>query len=355
MFQIITFFLSLCLTFLSGEGNSLFLRQIQRGRTGDFAIFSQGKSYSLVRIHAISQNALIFEELSIPHSQWKRVKADFAQSWQDWYRAGAPFVTSWEMKEYTLPSGQLQEGFSFSQKSWIQLQSERDVLKMLLSQSFSPLSLSEYSRIGSSSSSTREETYSIWVPPAFAKKYPEKLSFIRGWKTSWSEKQKLVLYFCENTDSNLATALPLFISWKRKSTQKNFVWIDGGRDLPSYHSFLPRPSPRILHLHHCFEEEREGIEWTIEVPSYYREFALSFQEKGFPLSPPQMIPCQEVRELISKQKKQTKIVQLFLPFDTLENYLEEGLSYFYRIEVLDFPTLSAESLAPFIYSSKRSG
>lgn len=98
-------------------------------KNGDYIVSELNQTYTLLRIHQISSEALILEEISFPPNAVKMGK----DSLEAWLSKGAQGHTSWHILEWDLNNSKISECFSFTRNAWLLLNESDSILIKLLS------------------------------------------------------------------------------------------------------------------------------------------------------------------------------------------------------------------------------
>jgi len=87
--------------------------KFQQAESGTYIVTEQNQTTSLLHLHTIKENTLLFEEISIPSHRVHHT------DWKGWVKSGAPGHTSWIMYEVDLNQNRITECYSLSRKAWI--------------------------------------------------------------------------------------------------------------------------------------------------------------------------------------------------------------------------------------------
>lgn len=224
----ITLFFASSLTALSLKD------KLVKGEVGDYIITEQNRLCSLIRIHTLTLEKLIIEEISFPEaSRPKNIK--------EWLISGAKGHTSWSLIEINLSKTSVESCFSFTKNAWLVWSADDSFLLKILDIPFSPILDQERRRIGPPVAEGLD-TRKIWNPPLFfeGKKesspqfspfrliYPKDGSLLSG---------KRIELFFNNRGDNFP-----FPYWGQITDESDaalkFRVIDSGRNLSS-----PKKSP----------------------------------------------------------------------------------------------------------------
>lgn len=101
-------------------------------RKGDYLVTAQGKMATMLHIFDRSPNTLAIEEISIPMAQ---LPCSF-EGWKQWMKIGAPGNTSWMVYVIELKSGNMQQCYSITKRSWVNISQANNFLTTLLNLPF---------------------------------------------------------------------------------------------------------------------------------------------------------------------------------------------------------------------------
>ena len=94
---------------------------------GTYIVSQQNQLVTLLHLHTKKEHKLLFEEVSIPLHQSKKI------TWSKWLEKGAPGHTSWILYEVDLQKNKVTECYSLNRKSWIPTEEMEAFLLPLIS------------------------------------------------------------------------------------------------------------------------------------------------------------------------------------------------------------------------------
>lgn len=164
-----------------GETQLLLRDNLLQARPGDYLVTAQNKNYTILIIKKKEFEQLSIEEVTIPMS----CLSSSSFSWRNWIETGAPGHTSWVMYVIHLPTGTMQQAFSFTKKEWVTISQQRNFLSTLLNLSFNRVVESERKKIGPPPSSDSIDRRSYWQPRLIVEgKAIQGIAF-DAWRTRW--------------------------------------------------------------------------------------------------------------------------------------------------------------------------
>lgn len=205
---------------------------LKKGHVGDFIVTEQDNTYSLLWIHALSEELLSLEEITIPQNliDLKTV------NWQKWVKENAKGHTSWTRYQIDLHDNQLLYAFSFSKKGWLRLDESQQFLTRLLSLSLSKIPQEKQRKIGPPPPSSGEDRRALWVPPLIL--HGKKISSpsFEVWGATWPRDKtpisecRLEIYF---SSGEFVSPFPYWIEIKSPHYAAKIRTVDSGHNMAS--------------------------------------------------------------------------------------------------------------------------
>lgn len=162
---------------------ALSLREnIQRAEPGDFIVAIQNKNYTLLHIYDKTSDMLTIEEITIPIGRMPSIR-----SWKEWVQQGAPHSTSWILYRINRRTGDIPEGFSVSQNSWLDMSKGDTFLPTLLNLRFTPVPLSERRKIGPPPTHGSPDQRTYWQPKMMVNNQQIPGVTFDTWRTYWPQ------------------------------------------------------------------------------------------------------------------------------------------------------------------------
>lgn len=171
-----------CIFPLRGDGTELLLKDnLSRAQPGDFLVTTQNKNYTLLLIRNKDAELLSIEEITVPLS---RVPKD-SFSWKNWVQKGAPGHTCWVMYTIDLPSGTMQQIFSFTKNEWVSIPQAQNFMTTLLNLRLKHVPNSERKKIGPPPASDSFDRRPFWQPRLVVDGKEIKGVSFEAWRTRW--------------------------------------------------------------------------------------------------------------------------------------------------------------------------
>lgn len=179
---ILSFVLTVGLLFPLMADSELLLREnLGRAQPGDYLVTAQNKNYTILIIRSKENEFLSIEEITMPMS---RVSSD-SFSWRNWVEKGAPGHTCWVMYTIHLPSGTMQQTFSFTKNEWVTIPQSQNFLSTLLNLHLKKVADNERKRIGPPPSSDTVDRRAYWQPSLVVDGKKIQGVAFDAWRTRW--------------------------------------------------------------------------------------------------------------------------------------------------------------------------
>lgn len=221
-YKIAVFFLCLPLFLFASE--SYLLKNLQKAKSGDYVVISQGKNYTLFHI-VDAQNALLtVQEVAIP--------ATLAQaqvtSWPAWIQKRAPCNTSWVQYQIDLNSGQLKNYYSFTKNGWFTVPEAENFLQTLLQLDLVSIPPSKRKKVGSSKG--------FWEPKMVINGQIHPEVHFNAYTTQWPKdggplSDKVIEIYLPEDAENYPAYFPYWLQTQGVIGQAKVRIVDSGRGL----------------------------------------------------------------------------------------------------------------------------
>lgn len=167
---------------LQGDESELLLRDnLTRAQPGDFLVTAQNKNYTLLIMRSKDAELLSIEEITIPMS---RVPND-SFSWRNWVLKGAPGHTCWVMYTIHLPSGTMQQIFSFTKNEWVSIPQAQNFMTTLLNLRLQRVADRDRKKIGPPPASDSFDRRPFWQPRLVVDGKAINGVAFDAWRTRW--------------------------------------------------------------------------------------------------------------------------------------------------------------------------
>lgn len=252
--------------------------RLLEGKPGDYIVTLQERNYSLLLLREVRQDALLFEEITVPVHLINKS----SPSWKEWLAKGGSGHTSWVQYEIDPKTFQLLEAYSFSKNGWLYLDEADYMLFKLLSLPLVPVANGDRKKIGPAPREDETDRRKLWNPP-FAFEGKKMPSPSEAWKTFWPQDNSLlsscqiILYFPPKELSSF----PSWIEASNGHFSYAIKLIDSGKNITSpLKRVFPHRPPQILKPVH----EKDQIHIPVRSSYYYKSFSLFASDAAKPRS-----------------------------------------------------------------------
>lgn len=167
---------------LFGSESELLLKEnLSRAHPGDYLVTVQNKNYTLLAIRNKDEQFLNIEEITMPAS---RVPSG-SFSWKNWVEKGAPGNTCWIMYTIHLPSGSVQQTFSFTKNEWMTVPQSQHFLSTLLNLPLRRIPDRERKKIGPPPATDHPDRRAHWQPRLIVEGQNIQGVAFEAWRARW--------------------------------------------------------------------------------------------------------------------------------------------------------------------------
>lgn len=169
-------------SYLGAQETEMLLRDnLYRAQAGDYLVTAQNKNYTLLMIRERNGEQLSIEEITLPMS---RLNSD-SFSWRNWVEQGAPGHTCWVLYTIHLPTGTMQQTFSFTKNEWIIIPQSQNFLSTLLNLRLQLVPDNERKKIGPPSAADWVDKRPYWQPRLVVDGKAIQGVAFDAWRTRW--------------------------------------------------------------------------------------------------------------------------------------------------------------------------
>lgn len=181
MFKALCIFLMSIFTYATAD--ELVLKDnLSKARSGDYLVTLQNKNYTVLLINKKDADTLVINEITIPTSC---LSTNPPFSWKGWVEAGAPKNTSWLAYTIYLPTGTMQNIFSYTRNEWVSIPQSQNFLTTLLNLHLQKIPDNERKRIGPPPSTEHIDRRPVWQPKLIVDGNWIKGVAFEGYHTRW--------------------------------------------------------------------------------------------------------------------------------------------------------------------------
>lgn len=154
---------------------------LRRAKPGDFVVTLQQKNYTLLLVRSYFGDDIGIEEITVPVNLIP--KGNF--SWRSWVQQGASCHTAWIYYRVNIPSGTIQQAYSFSRHEWISIPQWQNFMTTLLNLPLYPISERDRKRVGPPPSGDTPDRRPIWQPKMVVDGQEIAGVAFEAWRTRW--------------------------------------------------------------------------------------------------------------------------------------------------------------------------
>lgn len=176
-----TLFFCLFLPLQATENELLLRDNLQRAQPGDFIVTLQNKNNTLLLVRSKDENYIGIDEITVPSTRIPQK----GFSWRNWVEKGAPGSTCWVMYMIHLPTGTIQQTYSFTKKEWVTVPQSQNFLSTLLNLQLHLVSEGDRKKVGPPPSKDSPDRRNVWQPQLIVD--GQKIPGIKfnAWRTRW--------------------------------------------------------------------------------------------------------------------------------------------------------------------------
>ncbi len=255
-----TVLITLIFLFLAPLHAFPFKNIFSQGNTGDYSIYQNGSSVTILSIHSKELPFITFEEITVPKSIYENVKG---KDLNTWVNNNAPGNTCWTLMEINLDTLQVTGSYCLSRKSHLYINKEDTLIASLLNLDLTPVKEEDRSKIGPRRGE-KVDTRPLWKPSMFVggkKKEPNKMDVYQSnWENDGSalSGKQIQLYLLNDFP------FPYWIQLAGSIGSKKMISIDSGVALISPAEKIPRVPPKFISGLVPSEGDSEILSFTVQ-------------------------------------------------------------------------------------------
>lgn len=290
---------------------------------GDYSIYQNGKSVTILNIHSKALPYITFEEITLPKKIYENVKGIDLNLW---LKKGAKGNTSWSLIELNIDNLEVTSAFCFSRKTHLSLTKEDTLISSLLNLDIKKIPKRNLLRIGPRNGN-KKDTREFWMPSCFVsgkKVKPKKMEVYGG---TWGKDasplsgKDIDLYLLNDF------AFPYWIQIHGNVGSKKMVSLDSGKGLKSPISKIPKMPPKFLSGLEKWENQEDTFSFLIQgdrVISNYNVYILEIAKNNTTLIPVEanygniathVLKFNISRDILTKKLISGKKYRLYLSYD----------------------------------------
>ena len=245
-----------------------------RGNIGDYSIYQNGSSVTILTIHSKELPFIIFEEITLAKNIYDNIKgADL----NTWVKKGARGCSSWTVMEINTKTLDITSAYCFTRHAHLCLNAEDTLITSLLSLDIKKIAKENLLRIGPRSFN-KKDTRPYWIPSMFVsgkKKEPKKMEVYGGiWDKDGSplSGRSIDLYLLNDF------AFPYWIQIHGAAGGKKMVSIDSGKGLFSPVKDIPKIAPSFASSLEIWNNEISKFSFLVNGDRSFSNFSLHLLE-----------------------------------------------------------------------------
>lgn len=241
-----------CLTFFSplqgSDPSIIHLKdQFQKAQIGDFIIALQNKCYTLLRIHDKNESSVTIEEITVPENVMGCFKDNDTKNlhWRRWVQQGAPKNSSWVIYLISLKTGKIEEYYSYTRQSWIDVNGLDNLLPSLLNIPFQFIPPAKRRKVGPPPLYGEADKRNAWQPRLITDgKMIPKAKF-EAFTTVWPKDEsplanKTIEIYLPLGYPQVPSYFPYWLQVEDKVATVKVRVVDSGKQMTSLAPGLPR-------------------------------------------------------------------------------------------------------------------
>jgi hypothetical protein len=208
----------------------LVLREnLSRAKTGDYLVTVRNKNYTVLLIQEKKDDSLIVHEITIPGAKFP----SWIPTWRSWVESGAPNHTAWMAYKIDLRDGRIENMYSFTHQSWMNLSETDNLFTKLINLPFQPLPMEKRRYVGTSDGSRR-----LWHPRMVVDGRIVPGVYFDAWAAKWPNdgsdmSSKLLHIYIPQESERYPSYFPYWMRVKAMAGKTNIRIADSGSGLSS--------------------------------------------------------------------------------------------------------------------------
>jgi hypothetical protein len=303
-------------TFLTHLESLPFKEIFINGDPGDYSIYQNGKSLTLLHIHSKNLPFLTLEEITFPKNIYENIKGE---KLNDWILKGALGSTSWTLMEINTHTLEITSTYCFSKNAHLDLKKEDTLIASLLNLSVKKLPKENLLRVGPKGG-TKNDTRDIWMPTMNRyglKATAKKMDVYEGvWDKDSSplSGKEINLYMFDDFP------FPFWIKIQGNLGSKKMICMDSGKKLSSLVKSIPKMAPSFLSGLEKWSGEENKFSFLLKADRSVNSYTIYLLEVC--KNSPSLIPVD-----ISFQKIDGNVIKFDIEKQALSNRLTSGKKY----------------------------
>jgi hypothetical protein len=255
-----TILISLIFCFFQSLYGVVFKDIFSKGEVGDYSVYQNGSSVTILHIHSKELPFITFEEITLPKEVYTNVNG---MDLNTYLQKMAPFSTSWTLMEIDTSTLNITSTYCFLRKAHLVLNKEDTLISSLLSLDLSPVADQHLARTGPRAASKVDER-PIWIPSMVVdgkKHSPKTVDVYAGrWAKDSSplSEKGIELYILNHFP------FPYWIQVHGDLGSKKMISIDSGHHLVSPITKVPTLPPSFISPLEKWNNDHETFSFLIK-------------------------------------------------------------------------------------------
>ncbi len=278
---------------------------------GDYSIYQNGNSVTLLSIHSKELPFITFEEITLPKEIYDNVKG---VELNNWLQKKAPGSTSWTLMEIDTSNLNITSTYCLSRKAHLFLNKEDTLISSLLGLELKASPEAHLARTGPRPA-TRKDDRPIWVPSMFVNGKKETPAVVDVYVATWGKdssplsERNIDLYILNNFP------FPYWIQIHGDYGSKKMVSLDSGHNLLSSITKIPRMPPKFISPLEKWNNDMEKFSFLVQGERTISNYTVYLLEVSKGKS--KLVPIETTHQVIDTN---------VLKFDMLRSRLTEELT-----------------------------
>jgi len=217
-------------------GAELLLKDnLKKAEPGDFLVTAQNKNYTVLLIRSKDADYLSVEEITVPSS---KISNSPSFSWRKWVGQGAPGNSCWLLYYIHLPTGAIQQTYSFSRRELVVVPQSQNFLSTLLNLHLNLIPEKERKKVGPPPPSDSLDRRAFWQPKLISEgKVVPGVTF-DGWRTHWPKdgselSDRTIEIFLPRDSTKYPSYFPYWLQINGMLGKAKVRIVDSGKNLYS--------------------------------------------------------------------------------------------------------------------------
>lgn len=218
--------------------SDLFLKdKMLQAKEGDYVVATINNCYNILVVRNRVGEMMTIEEITIPAPKLQLVGNGW-RGWKNWVESGAPGYSTWALYKIHLPSGRMQEAYSYTNNSWGNVSTGDNFLSKLLSLRLTPIPSNELKKVGPKPPKGAPDRRQTWQPQMYFEGNPVQGVEFGAWRTQWPAdntdlSKKVIIVYLPKDDRAYPSYFPYWLQVHGWTGKAKVHIVDSGRNMKS--------------------------------------------------------------------------------------------------------------------------